>query len=107
MTSYTPTQARSISSASRWVGLALLSAVVVSGVGYVVLTNAVATKGYEIRALTSELNTLKTDTQKLEGEAATKQASVALPVVPEGTYVAVQHIEYLTPQVPQVGVAVR
>lgn len=91
----------------RWLSLFMIATLVVALGGYIALTNAVATKGYEIKDLEQTLAELKVITRELEASAAAKQFSVSVEqsALPAG-FVAVERVEYLA-STPQVGVAVK
>ncbi len=93
----------------RTYGLLLFMAVLLLGVCYLWQTNAVATKGYEIKALSRQLTTLRQDNQRLEVQSAELQAAeAAQPSAGQADLVAVEHIEYLASEPgSSVGVAVR
>lgn len=74
---------------------------------YIAMTNGVSTQGYKIEELNKNLTALSQTRQRLEAEAAQRQAVKTLDngEIPEG-YVVVERVEYLAPT-PQVGVAVK
>ena len=80
----------------RFYGVFLLGLVVVLGVFYLVQTNTVVTKGYEIKTLTTQLDALQQTSSRLQVKEAELQN-----VVPDNQstsnqqFVAVSHIEYL------------
>jgi len=92
----------------RWLGVAVLGLVVMASALYLVTTNAVATKGYEIKELQSDLNTLRQESGKLEVEATKLQSlGIIEQMVPSNSFVAVEKIEYLAAALPPGGVAVK
>lgn len=75
---------------------------------YLITTNVVATKGYEIQGLKTQLEKLRQDSQKLEVEVTRLQALANIEqALPSNTFVAVEKIEYLQAVLPGDGVAVR
>ncbi len=93
----------------RLYGALALGLVVGLGVFYLVQTNAVATKGYEIKTLQGELDTLRQASRRLEVQAAELQnLKPPSQSSSDQQFVAVTHIEYLgsNPN-SNVGVAVR
>ena len=92
----------------RWFGLTLLMAIVVLTGTYLVTTNAVATKGYEIKGLKVQLEKLQQDSEKLGSEVSRLQSLGNVEQdLPGNTFVAVERIEYLAAVLPGAGVAVR
>lgn len=90
-------------------GVFVLGAVLLLGLFYLIETNAVATKGYEIKALDTKLNGLRQASQRLEVQSAQLQSMGPGVSGEAGTdFVAVEHIEYLGSQPDSnVGLAVR
>lgn len=92
----------------RVLGVGLVIALSGAALVYLIQTNAVATKGYEIKELERQVRELQATTHKREVEATEKQSLSILPqALPESTYVAVERIEYLTGVPLGSGVAVR
>lgn len=91
----------------RW-GWVLLAGIVVLAVVYLVQVNAVATKGYEISSLQKELDSVRHTASKLEIQAAELQSlKTTQSDLPDKSFVAVQHLEYLSSTTIDTGVAVR
>ena len=63
-----------ITPARRWFSLAMLGLLAFLVVFYLVQTNSVATKGYEIKELGKQVESLKQSGRKLEVEAAELQS---------------------------------
>jgi hypothetical protein len=89
--------------------MALFVVTLVLGACYLWQTNAVATKGYEIKALNRQLTTLRQTNQRLEVQSAELQAKkTEFQGIEQADFVAVEHIEYLGLQPSSsVGLAVR
>lgn len=91
----------------RW-ALVLIAAVAALAVVYLIQINAVATKGYEITSLQRELEAARHTASKLEVQAAELQSLKSTQsLVPDKSFVAVQHLEYLSTTAVDTGVAVR
>lgn len=98
-----------VSAQRRRLGLGLFMLVALLGACYLWQTNAVATKGYEIKALNRKLTTLRQTNQRLEVQSAELQAKkTEVQSVAQADFVAVEHIEYLSVlPTGSVGLAVR
>jgi hypothetical protein len=89
-------------------GLVTLGLLVFLVVFYLVQTNSVATKGYEIKELGKQVESLKQSSRKLEVEAAELQSIKKFEQnFPANSFVAVEKIEYLASTAVQMGVAVK
>ncbi len=93
---------------SRAGAVGMLGFAVVMGVMYLVMTNAVATNGYEIKALQQEAKNLEQVHQKLQVQVAEQQSlqKVQSSVVAAG-YVATTRVEYVIATVKEFGVALK
>ncbi|MBU1039344.1 hypothetical protein KKC17_03955 [Patescibacteria group bacterium] len=92
----------------RWFGLFLAVTLVFSGLVYLVLTNSVATKGYEIKGLEYKLSTIKESYKKLEIKGTELQSLSAIKEgLAQADYVNVEKIEYLATLPPDIGVAIK
>jgi len=93
---------------SRWLGLAALGSVLVWGVIYLVIINAVATKGFEIKNLEQQLASVKEENKKLEVRSTELQSLDSIEQgLDKSKFVSVQKIEYLATLPPDVGVALK
>lgn len=87
-----------------WAGVGLLGlfSALFAG-GYLAQVSAVASKGYAIRSLQDEIDTLKEESEKLEFEVAKEKSMVAVEEkVAEMGMVPAGGIEYLSPSEPAV-----
>ncbi len=97
---------RTPSRAKKCLAVSLLSLLSLLTVVYIILTNAVATKGYEIKSLEQQSADLREAYEKLELQAAELQDVSRLNKLEDMGLVAVDKIEYLGTVIVG-GVAVR
>lgn len=91
----------------RWLVVVLVIGIV-SLIGvYLIQVNATAARGFEIRELKGRLETLELERQELEGRSSELQSFQSVEMLPAGSYVAVERVEYLAAAPPTVGVAVK
>lgn len=75
----------------------ILSLVIVVGLSYLVFVNKVATDGYQVKALSERIDTLKTDYKGLELEASGLQSMSSINELSESlNLVSISQMDYLS-----------
>lgn len=104
----TPVAVYSAAPVRRWFGLTLFGFLALLVVFYLMQTNYMATKGYEIKELGRQVESLKQSSRKLEVRAVELQSVKNIEQnFPNNSFVVVEKIEYLVSTVMPMGVAVK
>ncbi|MFA4936702.1 MAG: hypothetical protein WC575_00190 [Patescibacteria group bacterium] len=91
---------------SRVLSISLLTSFIILLIAYVVETNELATKGYEIRALEQQVEALEQSYEEYELKAGELQALNNMNNLQIKDFVAVEKVEYLSTIPTSSGVAV-